>query len=126
MHFFGLDSDENEPDGVTVDSPQAAWLQQAMTASTARWQIVAMHHPPYSSGGIYLDDPDLQWPFKEWGADAVLTGHNHIYERLVIDGLNYTVNGLGGRSSIYPLRAPRERESNSVQCGSWRATFHRR
>ena len=107
VHFFALDSDGNEPDGVAADSAQAAWLQTAMAASTARWQIVFMHHPPYSSGGIYFDDPRVQWPYAQWGADVVLSGHNHIYERLVIDGLNYTVNGLGGRSSIYPLRNPR-------------------
>jgi hypothetical protein len=38
----------------------------------------------------------VQWPFKEWGADAVLTGHEHVYERLTADGLPYLVNGLGG------------------------------
>jgi hypothetical protein len=105
LHFFSLDSDHHEPDGILADSTQAAWLQGALAASTARWQIVYMHHPPYSSGGIYFDDPDLQWPFREWGADAVLTGHNHIYERLVIDGMTYIVNGLGGRSR-YTIAPP--------------------
>jgi tartrate-resistant acid phosphatase type 5 len=28
----------------------------------------------------------------------VLSGHDHIYERIVRDGLPYFVNGLGGRS----------------------------
>jgi hypothetical protein len=38
----------------------------------------------------------LRWPFAEWGATAVLAGHDHIYERIVRDGIVYFVNGLGG------------------------------
>lgn len=57
-----------------------------------------MHHIPYGSGVNNGPDQRLQWPFKEWGADAVLTGHEHVYERLVVDGLPYIVNGLGGKN----------------------------
>jgi hypothetical protein len=38
----------------------------------------------------------LQWPFATWGADAVLAGHDHSYERLTAEGIPYFVNGLGG------------------------------
>jgi hypothetical protein len=38
----------------------------------------------------------MRWPFKEWGADLVLAGHDHIYERILAGGLTYLVNGLGG------------------------------
>ena len=38
----------------------------------------------------------MQWPFKQWGATAVLTGHDHIYERIYRDGLTYFVDGIGG------------------------------
>ena len=41
----------------------------------------------------------MQWPFKDWGADAVLTGHDHIYERLLVNGIPYFVNGIGGARS---------------------------
>ena len=47
----------------------------------------------------------MQWPFAEWGADAVLTGHDHMYERLTQKGLTYFVNGLGGKS-IYQFATP--------------------
>ena len=40
----------------------------------------------------------IQWPFKEWGANLVLSGHDHNYERLVVDGFPYFVNGAGGRN----------------------------
>ncbi len=47
----------------------------------------------------------MQWPFQEWGASAVLSGHDHIYERLLADGIPYFVNGLGGRS-MYSFNMP--------------------
>jgi hypothetical protein len=96
VHFFALDSDENEPDGVNKASIQAGWLQQGLAASTSPWNIVYFHHPPYSSGSTHGSTTWLRWPFKAWGADAVLAGHEHNYERLLVDGIPYFVNGLGG------------------------------
>jgi tartrate-resistant acid phosphatase type 5 len=101
VHLFSIDSVQNEPDGVTGASAQAAWLQQALAASTATWQIVYFHHPPYSSG-LYGPIEYMQWPFKEWGADAVLAGHEHNYERMNIGGMLYLVTGSGG-DSLYPF-----------------------
>jgi hypothetical protein len=95
VHFFALDSNGEEPDGNTADSRQADWLQAQLAASTTPWQIVYFHHSPYSSG-LHGSDTDMQWPFKAWGADIVLTGHDHHYERLMVDGFPYIVNGLGG------------------------------
>ncbi|MGB5847258.1 MAG: T9SS type A sorting domain-containing protein [Ignavibacteriaceae bacterium] len=40
----------------------------------------------------------MQWPFKEWGADVVMAGHDHTYERLIVDEFPYFVNGLGGKN----------------------------
>jgi hypothetical protein len=39
----------------------------------------------------------MQWPFETWGTDAVLSGHDHNYERLEVNSLSYFVNGCGGR-----------------------------
>jgi hypothetical protein len=38
----------------------------------------------------------MQWPYKDWGANIVLSGHAHTYERIDVNGLTYIVNGLGG------------------------------
>lgn len=95
VHFFAIDSDVNEPDGVTATSVQAQWLQQRLAASTEPFKVVYFHHPPWSSGA-HGPTPDLQWPFRAWGADIVLTGHDHLYERVVLDGFPYIVDGLGG------------------------------
>jgi len=95
VHFFALDSDEHEPDGVNAGSAQAVWLQQGLAASTSPWNIVYMHYPPYSSGQHGSIDW-MQWPFAAWGADALLAGHDHLYERLLVDGIPYFTNGAGG------------------------------
>ncbi len=105
VEFFALDSDPHEPHGRTENSRQAKWLQTELAASTATWKIVYMHHPPYSSGSVHGSDLEMRWPFKAWGADAVFSGHEHIYERLLIDNLPYFVNGLGGKKK-YGLDKP--------------------
>jgi glucose/arabinose dehydrogenase len=102
LHFFALDSDSREPDGVGRSSIQAAWLKERLAASTATWKIVYMHHAPYSSGEHGGTDW-MRWPFQEWGATVVLSGHDHIYERIVRDGFPYFVNGLGGSPHRYPF-----------------------
>ncbi|WP_167856547.1 metallophosphoesterase family protein [Hymenobacter metallicola] len=104
VHFFVLNSNGSEPDGISVMSRQARWLQQRLLASTARWKVVYLHHPPFSSGD-HGSTPALQWPFCAWGASAVLAGHDHLYERMEVHGLPYFVNGLGG-ASIYSLHKP--------------------
>lgn len=95
VQFFMLDSDPNEPDGRSPTSTQGTWFHSAISASTAPWKLVMFHHSPYSSG-THGSNEAMQWPFKEWGASAVLTGHNHIYERIVVDGFTYFTNGVGG------------------------------
>jgi hypothetical protein len=100
---FVVDSDDAEPDGNTADSAQAAWVRAQMLASDAPWKLVTFHHSPFSSGE-HGSSEWMQWPFKDWGATAVLSGHDHDYERLNIDGLPYFVNGAGGES-LYPVGA---------------------
>jgi len=97
IHFYALDSDPREPDGVTADSTQALWLKERLAASNSEYNIVYFHHAPFSSGNSG-NTVALQWPFKEWGASCVLSGHDHHYERFDVGGLPYIVNGVGGRS----------------------------
>jgi hypothetical protein len=104
VHLFAIDSDSHEPDGNTSTSIQAAWLREKLADSLKDWKLVYFHHPPYSSGN-HGSSTELRWPFQEWGATAVLTGHDHDYERLIVNGFAYFVNGLGGRPE-YQFRAP--------------------
>jgi tartrate-resistant acid phosphatase type 5 len=95
VHLFMIDSDEREPDGGTENSKQANWLKQQLANDNSHWKIVCAHHAPYTSHHVE-DVTRMRWPFKQWGADAVLSGYYHIYERLYVDGLTYLVNGAGG------------------------------
>lgn len=104
IHFFAVDSDGDEPDGVGKNQVQGTWLKEALANSTAIWKVVYMHHPPYSSGP-HGSSEWMQWPFKEWGASVVFAGHDHTYERIEVDGLTYIVNGLGG-GPIYSFEHP--------------------
>ena len=96
VQFIAVDSDLAEPDGITAASTQGTWVRNRLAASTSPWKLVYMHHPPYSSGPNG-QTPALQWPYRQWGASVVLTGHDHTYERIIRDNFPYFVNGLGGR-----------------------------
>ena len=98
VHFFMIDADPHEPDGYSENSDQAMWIESRMESSSAEWKIAVLHFSPYCSGGDHGSISTVQWPYKEWGADAVFSGHDHIYERLIVDDLSYWVNGLGGKN----------------------------
>ncbi|MET0594524.1 MAG: metallophosphoesterase [Polyangiaceae bacterium] len=97
VHLYALDSDAHEPDGIAADSRQAAWLKERLATSKACYDVVYFHHPAYSTSE-HGSAMQLRWPFKQWGAEVVMAGHDHTYERLDVDGLPYFVNGLGGAS----------------------------
>ena len=105
VQFFALDSDARA-DGLgyvdehtsTAKSKQGVWLKEKLAASDAPYKIVYFHHPPYSSGDRHSSSGWMQWPFRSWGATAVLAGHDHDYERIDKNGTPFFVNGLGGRS----------------------------
>lgn len=103
VHFFALDS-QGALTSASDLAAQRAWLQAQLAASTSAWQIVLFHHAAYSSGQ-HGSTTAMQWPFATWGADAVITGHDHTYERVEVGGIPYFVNGLGGKS-LYTFGAP--------------------
>jgi hypothetical protein len=100
LHFFAVNSNWNEPDGVGVGSTQALWLQEQLAASTAAWRVVYFHAAPYSSGH-HGSTAVMQWPFAEWGASVVFAGHDHLYEHLVVGGLHYFTIGASGYPALY-------------------------
>jgi len=103
VHFFLIDGDHAEPDGRKDNSKQAKWLKNQLGESTTQWKVVVLHFPPYSSGN-HGSLEAVRWPYEAWGADVVIAGHNHSYERILRDDnddgveMPYIVNGLGGRN----------------------------
>lgn len=95
VELFFLDSDPREPDGVAPGTYQGQWLEAALAESDATFKVVLMHHPPRSSG-YHRGSAWMQWPFAAWGADLLLAGHDHDYERILSDGVPLVVNGVGG------------------------------
>jgi hypothetical protein len=100
VHLIILDSDTNEPDGVGWSTAQADWFRETIEGSESAWQVVVFHHPPYSSA-MHGPTDYMQWPFADLGVDVVLSGHDHVYERLEVDGLLYIISGLGGHEAVY-------------------------
>jgi tartrate-resistant acid phosphatase type 5 len=103
VHFFVVDSMGAIVSRVDM-AAQKKWLEAGLAASSTPWQLVLLHHAPYSSG-THGSTAAMQWPYQAWGADAVLAGHDHTYERLQIDEIPYFVNGLGGMSH-YSFKKP--------------------
>jgi hypothetical protein len=104
VQLFALDADPHEPDGSEFDSVQGRWFTARAAASSACLRIAAFHHAAYSSSE-HGSTKRMQWPFRALGMDAVLTGHDHVYERLEVDGIPYFVDGMGG-SSLYRFGTP--------------------
>lgn len=38
----------------------------------------------------------MQWDFEGIGIDIVFSGHEHLYERLEVGGMDYVISGAGG------------------------------
>ncbi len=93
--FFALNSNY-------MDKEQIEWMHKEMGSDNSRWKFVFMHHPPYSSGGKHgslMSIRRVTEPlFLQHGINAVFTGHDHFYERIMPQqGIYYFVTGAGGR-----------------------------
>jgi hypothetical protein len=97
-----LTEDGRELDSNEIDTPepwalpqdadewgQAAWLEQALAGSPARWKIVIGHHPIWSSAGSKFHQARMMrrliLPALCRHADLYLAGHEHTLE-LYTDG----------------------------------------
>jgi tartrate-resistant acid phosphatase type 5 len=126
VHLYALDSDVREPDGISPDSRQAAWLKERLAGSKACYDVVYFHHPAYSTAD-HGPTLELRWPFRKWGAEVVFAGHDHTYERFDVDGIPYFVNGLGGASKYgFPTApTPETRFRYNEDFGAMRVTATR-
>jgi calcineurin-like phosphoesterase family protein len=117
-HVIVLDSDCDQVGGCAAGSEQGKWLAADLAASKARCTMAIWHHPRFSSG----EHGDIATVAPFWrvlydaGADVVVDGHDHDYERFAPQdpngraddarGLREFVVGTGG-AELRPFLAPR-------------------
>lgn len=117
-HIIALNSNCAEV-ACYAGSPQESWLRQDLAANTAPCTLAYWHHPRWSSDLYELDttavDPLMRALYTS-GADLVLNGHAHDYERFLPQnpdggadsarGLTEIVVGTGGRSEVSFSKTP--------------------
>ncbi|MFN2626259.1 MAG: metallophosphoesterase [Mycobacteriales bacterium] len=117
-HLIALNANCGAIGGCGVGSPEERWLRADLAKHSAARCTLAYWHQPRWSSGLHGDDPayDAFWrALYRAGADVVLNGHDHDYERFapqspagVADaprGIREFVVGTGGESH-YPIKAP--------------------
>jgi predicted phosphodiesterase len=100
--FFALDSNY-------MDQAQLSWLERQLQATNTPWKICYFHHPLYSDGRFHGPDKDLRAVlapmFEKYGVDIVLSGHDHVYERIKPqNGIYYFVLGNSGQLRYHNLK----------------------
>jgi hypothetical protein len=108
-HLVALNSECDEIGGCRESDPQATWLRQDLKAHPRKCVLAYWHKPRFSSGTHGNDpDQDALWRIlAQSGADVVLAGHDHDYERFAPmnadgkgepEGMTQFVVGTGGAS----------------------------
>jgi 3',5'-cyclic AMP phosphodiesterase CpdA len=121
-HVIVLDADCSEVGGCGPGSPELRWLHRDLARSTAACTLAMWHQPRFSSG-YHGNDREVSAFWDELysaGAELVLNGHDHDYERFAAQdpagradpdrGIIEIVAGTGGGQ----LRPFAGRQPNSV------------
>ena len=115
--IYALNSNCDAIGGCESGSAQERWLREDLAANPRACVAAMWHHPRFSSGvhGNHDVMADLWRTLQDAGAELVLAGHDHSYERFAPQdasgraddrGLVEMVVGTGGRNP-YAFRAPR-------------------
>ncbi|MCX7879251.1 MAG: metallophosphoesterase family protein [Ignavibacteria bacterium] len=98
-HFLILNTETN----VSPGSPQWKFAESDLANTNKKWKIVAFHIPAYSFGkhppNKKMQEMTTQI-FEKYGVDLVLNGHNHFYQRNLVNGIYHITTG-GGGSPLY-------------------------
>ena len=100
--FFALDS-------TYMDAAQLDWLGKELEKAGTLWKVCYFHHPLYSDARFHGPDLDLRAQleplFQKYGVNVVLSGHEHVYERITPQhGVAYFVLGNSGELRYHDLR----------------------
>jgi hypothetical protein len=95
VHVVTLNTNSDYEPG----SEQYQFLKRDLASTSRPFKVFFGHHPAYSSGshGSTKKMQDYLQPlFEENGVQLVFAGHDHAYERTIINGITYVVSGGGG------------------------------
>jgi hypothetical protein len=137
-HVIALNSNCALVGGCGTGSSQETWLRADLAGHPARCTLAYWHHPLFSSGqeGPTAEMSTIWADLASAGADLVLNGHDHDYERFApqsATGLRDTANGMrefivgtGGRNhmSLHKVRASNSEVGDSSSFGFLELTLH--
>ncbi|MBX6341587.1 MAG: metallophosphoesterase [Thermomicrobiaceae bacterium] len=107
---YAINSNCSQAGGCGVGSPQYTWLESDLKAHAGKNVIAYWHHPRYSSGehGDHTMMDPIWDLLVKYGAEIVLAGHDHDYERFApmgasdnrddSQGVREFVVGTGGKN----------------------------
>jgi acid phosphatase type 7 len=83
-HVVVLNSNCEVVGGCGVASTQVEWLRADLATTRSECIAAYWHHPRFSSAAEHGSDPAMStfWAvLHDYGADVILNGHDHLYER---------------------------------------------
>lgn len=118
VEFFGIDSNAFITPNLSQNArDQLQWLDRELGGSRAKWKILLLHHPLYSSakkhGWTSRDQGEMESvrnaiePLLErHGVKIVLAGHDHVYERVKPQkGIFHFVSGTGSETRVGDIQS---------------------
>ena len=132
-HIIALNSEIDHHAGST----QEQWLRADLAANQSVCTLAYWHKPRFSSGrhGNITNVQPFWQALYEYGADVVLNGHDHIYERFSLQnpsgqadptrGIREFVVGTGGASLYsFPTVQANSEVRNNTTWGVLKLTLH--
>jgi hypothetical protein len=137
-HIIVINSNCGEVGGCGAGSSQEQWLRGELAASAKPCTLAYWHHPLFSSGAEHGNDPEMRPVFQalyEHGAEVVLSGHEHNYERFApqtprgaLDtgrGIREFVVGTGGKNHYaFAAVQPNSQVRSTGTFGLLKLTLH--
>ena len=138
-HIVVLDSSCEQVDGCGPDSDQGRWLTADLAATDAHCTMAIWHHPRFSSGHHGSDATVAPFwrALYDAGADVIVNGHEHDYERFAPQdpdgvedrdrGVRQFIVGTGGAAlRAFELALPNSELRMSVDHGVLAFTLRER
>ena len=135
-HLIALNSNCGDAGGCSANSPQGKWLAADLAAHRTVCTLAYWHIPLFSSGGRAASNSKAFWDqLYAAGADVILTGHDHTYERFArqtpngladpVAGIREFVVGTGGANhTSFSTTVANSEVRNSSTYGVLRLTLH--